>query len=179
MVNIGAIWDGLMTCRAVVSWRTVGIYAKRLCHVPNLKEVGACLSRNLLWKSKSTHSLCFLLVVVYHQIPTPSSPPTQNKTSSVKMWQIYDYWNHGREKGLGKSVLDKVASKMVINLLCVANPNSTSFSLNCKWWASFGFVHVLFICCSCWLFFWRQCKSMWRQAQRNRNWSNDHFISFS
>ena len=30
-----------MTCHAVVAQRTLGISVKGLCHVPNMKEVGA------------------------------------------------------------------------------------------------------------------------------------------
>ena len=43
MVNIGAVLDGLMACRAVKQYRTLSIYVKGLCYVQNMKEVGACV----------------------------------------------------------------------------------------------------------------------------------------
>ena len=43
MVKVRAVLDGLMACHAVVQHRTLGIYVKGLCHVPNMKEVGACV----------------------------------------------------------------------------------------------------------------------------------------
>ena len=45
------------------------------------------------------------------------------------MLQSYHSRNHGRGRGQCKSVVDKVTSSMVKNLLYVANPNLTAFSL--------------------------------------------------
>ena len=65
MVNMKAISDCLMTIIAVVPGATLAIYVKRLCHVPNMKEVGAYLSRNL-FKRPRTRILCVISPLSNH-----------------------------------------------------------------------------------------------------------------
>ena len=60
MVIIGTILDSLMTCCAVVAQRTLGISVKKLCHVPNMKEVGACVKRNVLKDQEHAFSVLSL-----------------------------------------------------------------------------------------------------------------------
>ena len=76
-----------------------------------------------------------------------NSPPHplllhKRKLPQLQMLQSYGFWNLGGDKGIYRSVVDNMTSKVVKNLLCVANPNSTTVSLTCNWWI------VLFMFCS-------------------------------